>query len=55
MNHDRENVIRQALANAQAAGRDYVAQTEEAIRVVRQIRPDLTASEALMAVESMRQ
>ncbi len=54
MNHDLENVIRQALANAQAAGRDYVAQTGEAVRVVCQVRPDMTASEALITVESMR-
>ncbi len=55
MNHDLENVVHQALANAQATGRDYVAQTGEAVRVVCQVRPDITASEALMAVESMRQ
>ncbi len=55
MNRDLENVVRQALANAQAAGRDYLVQTGEAVRTVRQIRRGMTASEALMAVESIRQ
>ena len=50
MNPDLENVIRQALADAQAAGKDYLSQTEEAVRTVRQVRPDMTSSDALTAV-----
>ena len=50
MDPDLENVIRQALADAQAAGRDHLAQTETAVRAVLQVRPDMTASEALAAV-----
>ncbi len=50
MDPDLENVIRQALADAEAAGKDYRGQTEEAVRVVLQARPDMTASEALVAV-----
>ena len=50
MNPDLENVIRQALADAQAAGKDHLSQTEEAVRTVRQVRPDMTASDALTAV-----
>ncbi len=50
MDPDLENVIRQALADAGAAGRDYQGQTEEAVRAVLQARPDMTASEALAAV-----
>ena len=48
---DLRNVIRQALADAPAAGRGYLTQTEEAVRAVRQVRPDMTASAALLAVE----
>ncbi len=54
MDPDLENVIRQALADAEAAGKDYQGQTEEAIRVVLQARPDMTASEALTAVNLVR-
>ncbi len=51
---DLENVIRQALTDAKAAGKDYLSQTEEAVRTVRQARPDMTASDALAAVNLMR-
>ena len=54
MDPDLENVIRQALADAQAAGRDYLTQTEAAVRAVLQVRPDMTASEALTAVDLAR-
>ena len=50
MDPDLENVIRQALADAQAAGRDYLSQTELAVRAVQRAHPDMTASEALTAV-----
>ncbi len=54
MDPDLENVIRQALSDAKAAGNDYLSQTEEAIRIVLQARPDMTASDALMAVNMVR-
>ena len=55
MDPDLENVIRQALADAQAAGRDHlVGQTELAVRAVQRARPDMTASEALAAVNLVR-
>ena len=50
-----ENVIRRALEDARAAGRDYITQTEEAVRVPREARPDLTASEILAAVRRFQQ
>ena len=50
MDLDLENVIRQALADAEAAGKDYLGQNEEAVRAVLQARPDMTASDALTAV-----
>ena len=49
-----ENIIRQALADARVMGRDHLTQTELAVRAVRQARPDMTASEALAAVEMVR-
>jgi hypothetical protein len=55
MDPDLENVIRQALADAKAVGRDHIGQTEEAVRAVLQARPDMTASEALTAVNLVRQ
>ncbi len=54
MDRDLENVIRQAIADAQTAGRDYPAQTELAVRAVRQVRPYMTASDALTAVNMAR-
>jgi hypothetical protein len=54
MDPDLENIVRQALADAQAAGRDYLTQTELAVRAVLKVRPDMTASEALSAVELVR-
>ncbi len=54
MDPDLENVIRQALTDAKAAGKDYLSQTELAVRAVLQVRPDMTASDALAAVNLAR-
>ena len=54
MDPDLETVIRQALEDARAAGKDDLTQTELAVRAVRQVRPDMTASAALTAVEMVR-
>ena len=54
MDPDLENVIRQALGDAQAAGRDHLGQTELAVRAVQRARPDMTASDALAAVNLVR-
>ena len=54
MDPDLENVIRQALADAEAAGKDYPRQTDEAVRAVLQARPDMSGSEALAAVNLVR-
>ncbi len=48
MDPELDNIVRQALADAQAAGRDYLSQTEEAIQAVRLARPGMTASGALI-------
>ncbi len=55
MDPDLENVIRQALTDAQATGRDYLSQTELAVQAVQRARPDMTASDALVAVNMIRQ
>ncbi len=54
MDPDLENVIRQALGDALVAGKDHLSQTELAVRAVLQVRPDMTASDALAAVNLMR-
>ena len=54
MDLDLENVIRQALGDAQAAGRDHLSQTELAVQAVQRARPDMTASDALAAVNLAR-
>ncbi len=50
-----ENVIRRALEDARAAGRDFLTQTEEAVRAVSEARPDLTASDVLAQVRRLQQ
>ncbi len=54
MDPDLDTVIRQALADARAAGKDYFTETREAVRAVQKVRPDMTASDALRAVEAVR-
>ena len=54
MDPDLENVIRQALEDALAAGKDHLSQTEHAVRTVQRARPDMTASDALAAVNLVR-
>ncbi len=54
MDPDLENVIRQALDDALAVGRDHMSQTMLAVQAVQQARPDMTASDALAAVNLAR-
>ncbi len=54
MDPDLENVIRQTLGDALAAGKDHLSQTEIAVRAVQRARPDMTASDALAAVNLVR-
>ena len=51
MDPDLENVIRHALTDAKAAGKDHLSQTELAVQAVQRVRPDMTASDALTAVD----
>ncbi len=50
MDPDLEKVIRQALEDAQAAGKDHMDQTWLAVQAVQQARPDMTAADALDVV-----
>jgi hypothetical protein len=50
MDPDLENVIRQALGVANAAGRDDMGQTILAVQAAQRARPDMTAADALAAV-----
>ena len=54
MDESLERVIRQALEETRTTGRDYLTQTELAVRVVREVRPDMTASEVRTAAELVR-
>ena len=54
MDKSVERIIRRVLEDARAKGRDHLTQTELAVRAVLEARPDMTASEALAAVEVER-
>ncbi len=54
MDPDLENVIRQALEDALAAGKDHLSQTVLAVQAVQRARPDMTAADALDAVNLAR-
>jgi hypothetical protein len=46
--------IRQALGDAQAAGKAHQSQIELAVRAVQRARPDMTAFDALAVVNLMQ-
>ncbi|HEX9771497.1 MAG TPA: hypothetical protein VGA50_20160 [Kiloniellales bacterium] len=49
-----ERVIYRAIQDAKLAGQDDAIQNAVAARTVRWMRPEMTASEALRAVQSVR-
>ena len=49
-----DNVIRQALEEAQAAGKAHMSQTVLAVQAVQRARSDMTTFDALAAVNLMR-
>ncbi len=55
MDESLERIIRRALEEARAAGRDHLTQTEEAVRAGREVRPDPTASVILAQVRRLQQ
>jgi hypothetical protein len=54
LHHDLQGVVARALRSARATGRDYLGQTEAAARAVVAVRPDLTLSQAMVAVNWLR-
>ncbi len=54
MEPDLDNVIRQALEEAQAAGKAHMSQTVHAVQAVQRARSDMTTFDALAAVNLMR-
>jgi len=54
MDKSIERIIRRVLEEARVKGRDHLTQTELAVRAVREVRPDMTASDALAAVNMVR-
>ncbi len=54
MDKSIERIVRRVLEEARAKGRDHLTQTELAVRAVCQARPDMTASDALAAVNLVR-
>ena len=55
MDAELEHIIRLALDDARDAGREFLTQTEEAVRAGHEARPDLTASEILAQVRRLQQ
>ncbi len=49
-----ERVIRRTILDAKLSGKDYPTQNKVAAHTVRRIRPDMTASEAMAAVDLAR-
>ncbi len=54
MDKSIDRIIRRVLQEARAKGRDHLTQTELTVRAVCPARPDMTASDALAAVEMVR-
>jgi hypothetical protein len=55
MDKSLERIIREALDEAREKGRDYITQTELAVRAGHQVRPDMTAAEILAIVRLLQQ
>ena len=54
MDEDLANIIRKALDEAKATGRDDTGQTEHAVRKVRELRPDMTDMDVRNAINLVR-
>ena len=54
MDRSLERIILRTLEDARAKGRDHITQTELAVKAVCEARPDMTASDALAAVNMVR-
>ncbi len=54
MDEDLANIVRQALDEAKAAGRDDSGQTEYAVRQVLELRHDMTDTDVRNAINLVR-
>ncbi len=54
MDEDLANIIRTAIAEAKTAGRDDSGQTENAMRKVLDLRPDMTNTDVRNAINLVR-
>jgi hypothetical protein len=54
MDQDLRRVIQQELEDARTASRDHLTQTEITVRTVLKVGPEMTAPDALMAVNLVR-
>ncbi len=54
MDEDLANIIRRALDEAKAAGRDHTGQTEYAVRQVLELRHDMTDTDVRNAINLVR-
>ena len=55
MDKSLERIILRTLEDARARSRDHITQTELAVCAVCEARPDMTTSDALAAVNLVRQ
>jgi hypothetical protein len=55
MDESLDRIIREAIEEARAKGRDYITQTELAVRAASLARPDLTASDILAMMRRLQQ
>jgi hypothetical protein len=54
MDESLDRIIRSTLDEGRAKGRDHLTQSRLAVATAHQARPDLTASELLVAVRSVQ-
>ncbi len=54
MEESLTRIIAQALVEARDKGLDHIGQTGHAVRAVLAVRPDMTASAAMLAVNRLR-
>ena len=52
---EKNDLANESLEETRTNGRNHLTQTELAVRAVCQARPDMTASDALAAVNMVRQ
>ena len=51
---DLEGIVARAIAEARDKGLDHIGQTGHAVRAILAVRPDMTASAAMLVVNRLR-